>query len=497
MLSAVTSPGPALGPSLGLALSGGGHRAALWALGALTCLADNGRSRRVHHVSSVSGGSITNGFVGLAVRYDEVDGATFAEKVVRPLAPILAKQSTLFDHPLAIAGVAGMAGGALGAIVGSAGVVGAAFGLPVPAAASLGLAGGSAALAYGLLRKRGELCRMSFDRLLFRGARLERLGDGKVEHVLCATDLQFAEHVYLSGRFVYAWRLGVGSPAPLSLAEAVQASASFPFGFPARVVGTRDFGFQHNARIPGEPESVPPLLALIDGGVYDNRADQWLTGLARRLAPDAPQRDEDRDVARRRADLLRTRLARSEVPAEILVINATPAYPRSDLRRSLLGAREEAEIAVRVLSAMHDNSTSQRRQTLVKRFQEAEAHPGPGKMRGALVHVATTPLAAIEDARAKGTPETRARADTAEVFVREATKLAKGTSLSDHWRDVARTSGEIGTTLWAVGVPAAAQLLHHAYVLAAVQSHVYLAHPLPPVELARQSRFEALADGRN
>lgn len=483
-------------PSLGLALSGGGHRAALWALGALACLADSGRSRYVQHVSSVSGGSITNGYVGLKVRYDTIDGDGFVDQVVRSLAPVLAKESTLLDHPVAKLATLSMAGGALGAVGGAAGLALAAFGVASIAPAALAaIAGVSGATAVGIFRRRGELCRMSFDRQLFHGAGLDKLGDGKVEHVLCATDLQFAEHVYLSGRFVYAWRLGVGEPKPLSLAAAVQASASFPFGFPARVVSTRDFRFQYNARIPDEPPRVPEVLALIDGGVYDNMADQWLVGLSRRLKPDAPQRSEDPGVARQRADLLRTRLVHPAPPAEILVINASPAYPRADFRRSWLGVREEADVAVRVLSAMHDNSTSQRRQSLVNRFREGENDPTGRKMRGALVHVATTPLAAIDDVGPSGTPEQRARTRDALDFVRGASDV-DAADLETHWRHIARTSGEVGTTLWALGIPAASQLLHHAYVLTAVQSHVYLGHPLPSIERARRDRFAALADGR-
>lgn len=48
---------------LALALSGGGHRATLFALGALLALVDRGLNKRVVQIASVSGGSITNAFV--------------------------------------------------------------------------------------------------------------------------------------------------------------------------------------------------------------------------------------------------------------------------------------------------------------------------------------------------------------------------------------------------------------------------------------------------
>src|SRR5512132_3452679 len=50
---------------IGVAISGGGYRAAAWGLGPLMYLADAGLHRRVVTASSVSGGSITNAGLGL------------------------------------------------------------------------------------------------------------------------------------------------------------------------------------------------------------------------------------------------------------------------------------------------------------------------------------------------------------------------------------------------------------------------------------------------
>ena len=46
---------------VGVALSGGGHCASVWAAGLLLYLADAGRNGDVGVIASVSGGSITNG----------------------------------------------------------------------------------------------------------------------------------------------------------------------------------------------------------------------------------------------------------------------------------------------------------------------------------------------------------------------------------------------------------------------------------------------------
>jgi hypothetical protein len=51
------------GKSIGIALSGGGHRATLFGLGALLYLVDSGKNKEVTAISSVSGGSLTNAFI--------------------------------------------------------------------------------------------------------------------------------------------------------------------------------------------------------------------------------------------------------------------------------------------------------------------------------------------------------------------------------------------------------------------------------------------------
>jgi predicted acylesterase/phospholipase RssA len=47
--------------TIGLCLSGGGHRASVFSLGALLYLADAGRRGDIRTISSVSGGSLTSG----------------------------------------------------------------------------------------------------------------------------------------------------------------------------------------------------------------------------------------------------------------------------------------------------------------------------------------------------------------------------------------------------------------------------------------------------
>ena len=57
---------------IGVAMSGGGHRATVWGAGTILAVSDAGLARDVTSVSSVSGGSITNGVIAHDVDLDLV-----------------------------------------------------------------------------------------------------------------------------------------------------------------------------------------------------------------------------------------------------------------------------------------------------------------------------------------------------------------------------------------------------------------------------------------
>src|ERR1700750_829426 len=66
---------------VGVALSGGGHRASGWAAGLLLYLADAGRNGDIGVIASVSGGSITNGVVAQQMDYRQARAAEVREGV--------------------------------------------------------------------------------------------------------------------------------------------------------------------------------------------------------------------------------------------------------------------------------------------------------------------------------------------------------------------------------------------------------------------------------
>jgi hypothetical protein len=76
---------------LGIAISGGGHRAALFALGVFLYLHDSRRNADVTTITSVSGGSFTNAFLGLCRPSFKYDGDTEAfERNISRLASEIA-----------------------------------------------------------------------------------------------------------------------------------------------------------------------------------------------------------------------------------------------------------------------------------------------------------------------------------------------------------------------------------------------------------------------
>lgn len=84
-----------------IAVSGGGHRAGLFALGALMYLADSGEDKKVTSISSVSGGSMTNGMIAQELDFKETDGPTF-QKAMSPLAQRMAAKGTFQGRPFSV-----------------------------------------------------------------------------------------------------------------------------------------------------------------------------------------------------------------------------------------------------------------------------------------------------------------------------------------------------------------------------------------------------------
>ena len=99
-------PGDHAQPGIALCLSGGGYRAMLFHLGALWRLNEAGFLPRLDRISSVSGGSMTNG--ALALAWDRLDfdengvGRRFEEALVEPLRRAAGKTIDIWAMVLGI-----------------------------------------------------------------------------------------------------------------------------------------------------------------------------------------------------------------------------------------------------------------------------------------------------------------------------------------------------------------------------------------------------------
>jgi hypothetical protein len=195
---------------VGVALSGGGHRASVWAAGLLLYLADAGRNGDIGVIASVSGGSITNGVVAQQMDYRQAR----ADEVRDGLGPLLhhiAYTGLFFWGPstnlyvITVLGVLGL--GLLGIL---AGLV-MAFITGIGIAAGIVLVASLVVLAAGVVifARRSIVVDRALARTHFtRQGRPTGLASvaRSLDHVFCATELQAGEHFYLSPRFSAAAR---------------------------------------------------------------------------------------------------------------------------------------------------------------------------------------------------------------------------------------------------------------------------------------------------
>lgn len=272
-------------PVLGVALSGGGVRASLFSLGALLYLVDTGLNRRVREISSVSGGSITSGFVAQRCDFSDVDRDAF-DRVASDLAGAIV--AGLLPTRLLLA-LYGLLGGMVLAVV--------AWLRPLTPARLLVdilmVVGFGAVLLF-----RGAILERWLRRRLFAPAgRAATLGSirSAVAHVFCATDLNSSMPIYLTSRRPYILSPGWGRPSAnlsaMTIAEAVRASAAFPGAFsPKRL----DAGEGELELTPMQTlqrlrmlafrdvTSPPRVLYLADGGIWNNLGTDWFDPDTRR-----------------------------------------------------------------------------------------------------------------------------------------------------------------------------------------------------------------------
>lgn len=420
--------------SLAIALSGGGHRATIFGLGALMYVVDAGRHRQTTSISSVSGGSLTNGFVGKTLDFHQTTTDEFTREVAGPLAHQVAQRGTLFAPwttklyllVLVLVAVAVVAPFVLLSTA-----------LWIQIVAALGVL-----IVLGwLFSMRGRVCALAFRKTLFApdapATRLNELRTA-VAHVICATELRTAQRVYFSGKFIYAWWFGHGQPGTVTLARAVQASAAFPGGFPPARLATRSIGFadgHHGSR----PAATPRSLIMSDGGVYDNMGDQWATGF------------------RDRMEVWPWLKANRTPPDQLVVVNASARQDWSPFHWGRFPWLGEVLALKRVNDVMYVNTTNVRRQNIVGSFNPVRPDEA-GPLPGALVQIAQSPFVVAKAFRHSSDPGVALRAE-------EVIKALGGAAEEETWRRITTENAAVATTLHKLGAAVSARLMYHAYVL--------------------------------
>lgn len=467
----------AAGSTLGVAISGGGHRASLFGFGVMLYLADVGKLKDTVAISSVSGGSITNGYLSQLEGLAALDGESLLKKSA-PFLRAMARRGTLFGWwgtwvyvATVISLVAvnlvtwvGLAKGAWepGCLKGSLLVVSLVF------------------LFLCVFRCRGWIAARAFDAVVFRNFRrsaravkLREMAHAIPEHVICATDLQSGEHVYLTGAYVYTDCLGLGEPGDLPLADAVQSSAAYPFGLPPRIFPIASMRFLPPAAAAGARAPLKTdKIVLTDGGVYDNMGDQWFLGLERRMTKRFVGKPGTAPVG-----------LRAWKPRDLIVVNAGLNMKPERLWWARIPGLDEVAQLARAILVFYDNTTTARRRLIVDHFNRVPRDAGMGGIaeRGVLVMIEQSPYRVpLEFERPTAELDPRAARVKAAIAALDES-AADSQQGPREWSDrVARTSN-VATTLRALGDGPTCELIYHAYVTAMTNAHVILDYPLPRI----------------
>jgi NTE family protein len=217
-------------PGIALALSGGGFRATLFHVGALWRLNEIGFIPRLDRVSSISGGSITAGLLGLKFgqfRFDAQGRATnFGPLIVEPLRTFCSKEVDVF------------------------------------------------AIGEGALlpwKKASDLIDRAYRENLFADATLQDLPSDKPRFVINATNFATGVSFRFSRPYAGDYRIGLIKNPTFRVSTAVAASSGFPPALSPVILKP-----DPNLFVKTEGADLYDTIAyrqeliLTDGGVYDN-----------------------------------------------------------------------------------------------------------------------------------------------------------------------------------------------------------------------------------
>lgn len=220
---------------IGLALSGGGFRAAAFHAGVLQRLADNGWLEQVQQISSVSGGSLFTGLVFHASGYRWPTSKQYLEEILPYIRGLITKRS--------------LQGDALRRLLFNP-------------------------LNWRFLLSRANVLAHSIESLWAISATLDQLPQHPVWSINGTTAENGRRFRFKNG-VAGDYEIGYAGTPNFKLAGAMAMSAAFPGGIGPLVFDATDYEWQKKETWDSiqPPEPIKPKYAqlhLYDGGVYDN-----------------------------------------------------------------------------------------------------------------------------------------------------------------------------------------------------------------------------------
>lgn len=458
--------------AIGLALSGGGVRAALFSLGVVIGLIEMGFHRRLRCLTSVSGGSIVNAALAHGQSLNSYPSLKEFEPLASALAASLAGRGVFaFDARTVGAAVRYAVGviirtvpAALGAAIAIASTMGPLFAewnanislrsLNLTQLPWLWLGGIAAvSMVAVVLLSRGLFQQARYDAVLSKIGAVVKPTSGRlyvrdwadapddrhdaIMHVLVATDLLSGEPVYFSKRFVYCRPYGWSPPEDLLSAEALYSSAAFPAVFPPKSLRVNRFRF-----IGGEMSGeLPRLVRLADGGVFNNLGTDWFEVL----------KSQARGPAAMLWPFGKLDVRPPSIAAEdVIVVNASaPSQPIHRLLPMLTVAR--------IMSVLYDNTVRPRLDRLIA-------------MRCPVIDISESPLRLAQ----------RLGESEGEVGQRATAAASKLQGMGNRfWDDLTRDTSGTPTKLTSAGARTGARLMLHGYLSSLVLLHARFGAALP------------------
>lgn len=214
-------------PGTALCLSGGGYRAMVFHVGVIWRLYETGLLKSLQRISSVSGGSITAGVLGLKWAALAAGGAPDRDRFERELVtPIRDLAGETIDADSII------------------------LGLLLPG-------------------KIGDRVAAAYDKHVFHGATLQDLPD-QPRFVINATNVQSGVLWRFMKPYMADYRVGIVDAPNIPLSHAVAASSAFPPVLSPFEMRLDPDGFRPGSGLDLQRRPFTSRVMLSDGGVYDN-----------------------------------------------------------------------------------------------------------------------------------------------------------------------------------------------------------------------------------